>query len=160
MLKALRQEDRDDWVSALEDAAGCRVADAATVCDLYEPLPWREAAEMAASGLVTFGSHTHTHVILSRCDPARAAAELTTSRRIIENRLGRPCDLFCYPNGRRGDFNDTTRELLKAQGFSGALTTVYGKNRPDADPYTLRRYNLGKRLLPGEMRVRLSGLLG
>ena len=158
-LKALPQEMRDQAVDQIERAAGCSVDDAAGVAELYDPLLWSEAAEMIRSGLVSIGSHTHTHVIMSRCDPARAGDELRVSKRIIEERLGVTCDLFCYPNGRRGDFNSTTRGLLQAHGFSSALTTVYGNNSRGADLYELRRYNLGKPMVTGEVAVRLSGLM-
>jgi peptidoglycan/xylan/chitin deacetylase (PgdA/CDA1 family) len=158
-LKGLPQESRDAAVDAIEEAAGCGVTDAADGAALYAPMRWSDAAEMARSGLVTIGSHTHSHVILSRCAPARAADELRASKRIIESRLGMACDAFCYPNGRRGDFNASTASLVKAQGFTSALTTVYGMNGRGADVYALKRYNLGKPMLPGELDVRLSGLI-
>jgi peptidoglycan/xylan/chitin deacetylase (PgdA/CDA1 family) len=158
-LKGLPQETRDEEVDAVERAAGCSVNEEGSANETYEPLFWSEAAEMAASGLITIGSHTHTHVILARCKAARAAEELRVSKRIIEDRLARPCHLFCYPNGRRGDFNGETRRLVQDHGYAGALTTVYGMNGRGADVYELRRYNLGKPLMPGELEVRLSGLM-
>lgn len=157
-MKALPQERRDIAVTALEEAAGACL-DVTSSNDLYEPLHWREAAEMEQSGLVSIGSHTHTHVILARCTPERAAEELQQSKQIIEKRLGMPCTLFCYPNGRRGDFNGVTKRLLKDQGFAGGLTTVYGMNGRGADPYEIHRYNLGKPMIDGELEVRLAGLL-
>lgn len=159
ILKAMPQASRLGAVEAVEHAAGCCVSDAREGTGIYEPLTWDEASEMSRSGLVSFGSHTHTHVILARCDPARIAEELATSKRIIEGQLGIPCDLFCYPNGRKGDFNANTAALLRAHGYAGALTTVYGMNARDADVYELRRYNLGKPMMSGEVEVRLSGLM-
>lgn len=158
-IKALPQGTRDRAVEALEQAAGCSLQDAPDDTALYEPLRWAEAAEMAQSGLVTIGSHTHTHVILSRCEPARAAEELRLSKSTVESRLGLRCHLFCYPNGRRGDFNVATKRLLQEHGFTGALTTVYGMNGRGADAYELKRYNFGKPLMRGELDVRLSGLM-
>ena len=158
-LKARPQGERDRVVDALEQATDRRVADATDEADLYQPLTWDEVREMTASGLVTFGSHTHTHVILSRCTAAHASRELAASKAIIERELGRSCDTFCYPNGRRGDFNATTRQLLKDHGFINGLTTVYGSNSRDADVYELRRYNLGKPMMRGELEVRLSGIM-
>ena len=158
-LKARPQDERDRLVDALEAATDRRVAAANDEADLYQPLRWDEVREMAASGLMSFGSHTHTHVILSRCTAAHAAQELAASKAIIERELGRPCDTFCYPNGRRGDFNAITRQLLKDHGFINGLTTVYGSNRRDADVYELRRYNLGKPMMRGEIEVRLSGIM-
>jgi peptidoglycan/xylan/chitin deacetylase (PgdA/CDA1 family) len=158
LLKSMPQESRPGALEAIERATGGTLLDAAGGTSLYDPLTWDEAAEMARAGLVSIGSHTHTHVIIARCDPARAAEELRTSKRIIEGRLGMPCTLFCYPNGRNGDFNAATGAELRAQGYSSALTTVYGANGRDADVYALKRYNLGKPMIPGELEVRLSGL--
>ena len=39
------------------------------------------------------------------------------------------------------------------------LTTVYGRNGRAADVYELKRYNLGKPMMRGEMEVRLSGIM-
>ena len=156
-IKALPQASLEHAVDAVEHAAGCSVAGAAS--DVHEPMRWSEAAEMQASGLITFGSHTHSHVILARCDAAHTARELEQSKRIIENRLGVPCEEFCYPNGRRGDFNAATGALVRNAGFRSALTTVYGRNGRRADPFELRRYNLGKPMVWGEVPVRMSGLM-
>jgi peptidoglycan/xylan/chitin deacetylase (PgdA/CDA1 family) len=156
-IKTLPQVSLEQAVDAVERAAGCAVAGAAS--DLYEPMRWSEAAEMQASGLITFGSHTHSHVILARCEPAHTARELRQSKAIIEDRLSVPCDEFCYPNGRSGDFNEATGALVRDAGFRSAVTTVYGRNRRDANAFELRRYNLGKPMVWGEVPVRLSGLM-
>jgi peptidoglycan/xylan/chitin deacetylase (PgdA/CDA1 family) len=159
-IKRLPQDGINAAVEALERAAGRSLAVDPDADAIYQPLTWAQTREMAESGLVAFGSHTHNHVILSRCDEARIVGELDGSRRTVEHRLGRPCRLFCYPNGRRGDFNAVTKRLVQSSGYSCALTTVYGATRPGADPYELTRYNLGRRLGPGEMAGRLAGLLG
>ena len=156
-IKALPQASLEQAVEAVERSAGCAVSGAAS--DLYEPMQWSEAAEMHASGLITFGSHTHSHVILARTEPARTAHELKHSKAIIESRLGIPCEEFCYPNGRRGDFNAATGALVRDAGFRSALTTVYGRNARNANPFELRRYNLGKPMTWGEVPVRMSGLM-
>src|SRR5262245_5954913 len=88
-IKALPQVALEQAVDAVERGAGCAVADVQS--DLYEPVRWSEAAEMRASGLITFGSHTHSHVILARCEPAHTARELAQSKTIIEKRLGFAC---------------------------------------------------------------------
>jgi peptidoglycan/xylan/chitin deacetylase (PgdA/CDA1 family) len=159
-IKRLPQEAIGDAVGAVERSAGRELARDRAAGDIYQPLSWTEIREMAASGLVSFGSHTHSHVILSRCGEDQIASELELSRRIIEDRLGRPCSLFCYPNGRRGDFNEITRRLVKERRYSCALTTVYGSNAATADVYELKRYNFGKRMIRGEADMRLAGLFG
>jgi peptidoglycan/xylan/chitin deacetylase (PgdA/CDA1 family) len=158
LLKAMPQASRGRALEAVERALGATLRDDAAGHDLYDPLTWDETAEMARSGLVSIGSHTHTHVILSRCDAARTRQELRASKGIIEKRLGVPCGLFCYPNGRAGDFSAETGALVRAEGYSCALTTVYGSNARGGDVYELKRYNLGKPMVAGELEVRLSGI--
>jgi peptidoglycan/xylan/chitin deacetylase (PgdA/CDA1 family) len=105
-------------------------------------LDWEEVQEMARGGLVTFGSHTHTHPILSRCSPETQREELRVSRDILRERLG-GADLFAYPNGSRADFTADTKRLLAELGYRCALATVPGLNRPGADLYELRRVGVG-----------------
>lgn len=64
-------------------------------------MDWAEAREMAETGLIRFGSHGMTHRALDRLDDPTIADELTRSRSMIEDRIGRPCPLFAYPYGRR-----------------------------------------------------------
>jgi peptidoglycan/xylan/chitin deacetylase (PgdA/CDA1 family) len=157
-FKRLAQDSVAKHVDALEERVGGSLSNGSEA--IYQPLAWSEIREMTDSGLVSFGAHSHSHVILTRCGEEEASRELRTSKRIIEEHLGRRCDLFCYPNGRRGDFNATTKRLVKESGYSCALTTVYGMNSARPDLYELKRYNLGKRLIAGEIEVRLSGLFG
>lgn len=158
-FKALPQASRDEAVSALERALGASLDATRTPPPIYQPVEWAEAVEMAGSGVMAVGSHTHTHVILSRCSADSAAAELRHSKQILEDRLSMPCDLFCYPNGRRGDFDAATRTLVQRAGYTCALTTVHGMNPPGADVYTLKRYPMTGRMLQGELEVRLSGVV-
>ena len=103
---------------------------------------WQEAEKLARTGLVEFGSHTHTHPILSRCAAARQEEELRLSRDILRERLGR-ADHFAYPNGGAADFTPRTQELLRQLGYRSAASTIEGLNGPQADRYALRRVNVG-----------------
>jgi len=61
------------------------------------PVTWSGLAEAVSTGLVSIGSHTHTHALLDRAAPDAAADELDRSRSLIEDRLGIRCDHFAYP---------------------------------------------------------------
>lgn len=61
------------------------------------PLSWAGAREALASGVVSFGSHTHSHALLDRISPAEAAAELDRSIELIGERLGIEARHFAYP---------------------------------------------------------------
>lgn len=61
------------------------------------PVSWAGLAEMVSTGLVTIGSHTHSHRVMRRVDAAEAAQELDRSQALIGDRLGVACEHFAYP---------------------------------------------------------------
>jgi peptidoglycan/xylan/chitin deacetylase (PgdA/CDA1 family) len=109
---------------------------------IYQPLDWAQIREMAASGLISFGSHTHSHMILGKAETHRIIDELTISRSIIEANTGSPCHHFCYPNGTSEDFSETSEKILKEQNFSSSITTLGGMNRPPCSPFLMRRLGI------------------
>lgn len=89
------------------------------------PLSWPAVRDMAATGLVTFGSHTHGHVLLDRLPPARAVDELDRSRRLIEDEVGAPAHHFAYPKAVAA--SPEVEPLVRERYRSAAL----GGNRPN-----------------------------
>ncbi len=61
------------------------------------PLSWAALRDAVSTGLVTLGSHTDTHLLLDRVDPAVAAAELDRSCQLIVERVGVEARDFAYP---------------------------------------------------------------
>jgi len=112
-------------------------------------LTWHEAKEMQSSGLITFGSHTMTHPILTRVDHARALNEISSSKAIIEEKLGSPVELFAYPNGSEGNFDDYIVGMLKNVGFSAACTTIPGSIVGGENLFRLPRIDVTSSLCEG-----------
>lgn len=73
------------------------------------PLTWAQIREMVASGLVTVGGHTHSHVDLTRVPDREARVEVERSAALIADRVGRPPAHFAYPWGR---FSPVTRAIV------------------------------------------------
>ncbi len=90
------------------------------------PLSWSAVRDMAATGLVTFGSHTHGHLLLDRLPPAEAADELDRSRQLIEQHVGAPAHHFAYPKAVAA--SPEVEPLVRERYRSAAL----GGNRPNA----------------------------
>jgi len=138
-LKRVPQETRETIVDDLEHRLGQRLRDAADVPPIYRPLAWAEVRRMQQDGLISFGSHTVTHLILTRCGADRAREELVQSRRRIEAETGAPCRLFCYPNGQVGCFDAATKLMLQEAGYACGITTVSGTNDRASDVFELKR---------------------
>jgi peptidoglycan/xylan/chitin deacetylase (PgdA/CDA1 family) len=153
-LKNMDLAEREDRLARLTEALGnFRVPSEAVVATL----DWSEVDALARTGLVRFGSHTHTHPILSRCPVEVQREELETSRNVLQER-GLSASLFAYPNGRPADFTADTQRLLRELGYRCGLTTIPGLNRPYADLYTLRRVNVGADILGLQFRLWMAGL--
>jgi len=86
------------------------------------------------------GSHSRNHRILSSLDAEQAREEISGSRQDLERLVGAEVKDFAFPNGRFGDFNETTRRLVAEAGFRCALTTEPGIVRAGDDPLALRRF--------------------
>lgn len=62
-------------------------------------LNWTEIREMLKNN-ISFGSHTHQHVILEDLATDQIEEELKQSKTVISEKLQLEADSFCYPNGR------------------------------------------------------------
>jgi peptidoglycan/xylan/chitin deacetylase (PgdA/CDA1 family) len=100
----------------------------------FDPLSWDDIEQLDRS-LITIGSHTMSHPILPTLDDATLARELTESRQMLEHRLNRTVDLFCYPNGA----NDRRVRDAVGRVYRAAVTTEYGFASERADPHRLQR---------------------
>lgn len=92
----------------------------------FRMLDGEEVREMAGSGLVLFGAHTHRHSILSLLSPAEQREEIGVSIEAVRDLTGGRAEIFAYPNGRRSDYNDHSMTILKEHGVRAAVTTRPG----------------------------------
>jgi hypothetical protein len=129
----MSDEAKDEAIVRL--AAQLRIALPPLPPPEYSALAWNEAREMAAHG-IAIDSHTATHPILTAIDDERLESELKQSRECIESELGRPSELFCYPNG---EHDRRVCQAVKQAGYRGAVTTLSGLNDGRSDPLRLRR---------------------
>jgi len=159
-LKVVPQEARPAIVEQLERNLGKALQPDDDRAALYRPLSWAQIREMAEGGLVSIGAHTVSHVILTRCSPDRARNELLVSKQLIEQKLGAPCTMFCYPNGQLGCFDASTRAMLQELGYECGITTVFGTNGPHSDVFELKRLYFDDRGEFVRFVMTLSGVVG
>jgi peptidoglycan/xylan/chitin deacetylase (PgdA/CDA1 family) len=107
----------------------------------YQGAKWDQVRN--SRPLLTPGAHTINHEILSLLPKDEARSEIVDSKEAIEHEFGASISFFAYPNGRREDFTDETRQLVLAAGFKAALTTIDGLNRIGDDLFQLKRIGIG-----------------
>ncbi|MDH5764699.1 MAG: polysaccharide deacetylase family protein [Gammaproteobacteria bacterium] len=112
-----------DFISLLADTAGIQVPESAP--DEYLALNWDMVREYESKG-IRFAPHSMTHRILSKLDKKSAENEITTSWSRLKTELSNPIKVFCYPTGRVLDFGPREIQILKNEGFLGAVTTIHG----------------------------------
>jgi len=96
-------------------------------------------ANLIAHG-IDIGGHTVTHPILARLDDAAAQREIEDNKRDLESVIGRPVELFAYPNGKYGaDFDERHASMVRAAGYRAAFTTATGAAAQHHDPFQLPR---------------------
>lgn len=132
-LKTFPPAVRDERILSVFAACGAEESDGERLM-----LDWDEVREMMRGG-IEFGAHTLSHPILSTLTEAEMEKEIMGSRSEMESRLGSPVRLFAYPNGRKGDYNETTKRLLSKNGFICAVTTNPGVNHGLPDPFEIMR---------------------
>lgn len=104
-------------------------------------LSWNEAVEMAQNG-ITFGSHTLTHPDLRGLSAEEIKRELYESRYIIEQKLRRHVDFFCYP---KGYFDERVKQAVKEAGYKAAFSVIPGRFRQGDDIYEIKRIGIGNK---------------
>jgi peptidoglycan/xylan/chitin deacetylase (PgdA/CDA1 family) len=133
-FKGVPDEDRHRALEAILTALA--VTDQRSFKNLM--LSWDDVQALRGLGFA-IGAHTVNHPILSRVTTKRAWTEILGSRTMIESACGAAPRLFAYPNGGSEDYTDTVKRLVREAGFSCAVTTQFGLNTPNTNPWELRR---------------------
>ena len=101
------------------------------------PLSWGALGDALGTGLVTVGSHTHTHALLDRLPPDQVGQELDRSVKLIEDRLGITPRHFAYPKAVLGSAaaQEAVRLRFRSAAVAGTRPNPYGHT----DPFRLSR---------------------
>lgn len=137
ILKDLRIEDIEEILSELSE-----LWDISSKPEERAFLSWDEVREMGETGLISFGSHTAGHPILTTLKPQEIKEELIRSKEklIAEGVVDDPALIpFCYPNGNH---TKQIADMVKETGYNLAVTTKNGWNSFKAEPFTLKRVGI------------------
>jgi peptidoglycan/xylan/chitin deacetylase (PgdA/CDA1 family) len=117
-------------------------------------LDWDEITSLDGQGVLRFEAHSVTHPNLTLLSVGAAEAEIRDSKRILEERLGRRIEAFCYPRGR---FARREEDLVRKAGFRLAVSVNPGLNQPGMNRFALRRHSIERRDSMLDFRVKLEG---
>jgi len=115
----------------------------------YDLMSWEEVRGLDPA-LVTIGSHTFTHPILTTLNDQALHHEIRGSRLRLERVLGREVAQFCYPNGAE----DPRVRQVVADAYRIAVTTQPGTIGVGADAHRLPRIAVSH--TPATMAWRLT----
>jgi peptidoglycan/xylan/chitin deacetylase (PgdA/CDA1 family) len=101
-------------------------------------LTWDDLRSLERRG-IAIGSHTVSHVELTRLSSTEALRQLRVSRDVLQRRLGEPVQWFSYPAGR---FDARTEALVRQAGYVLAVTTQPGSRQAAQAPFALHRYEV------------------
>jgi len=93
----------------------------AAQCEAYDMMGWEEVSALDPA-LITIGSHTLSHPILTTLTAGELDRELRESRRMLEQKLAREISFFCYPNG---SYDERVYQAVR-NNYSAAVTTETG----------------------------------
>jgi peptidoglycan/xylan/chitin deacetylase (PgdA/CDA1 family) len=134
----------DDWTAA----GSMRVPG-----ESWKPLTTEQCHEMQREGLVTLGTHTHTHGIF-RGRPEALHRDLLVSLDVLRTRFGVTDCPFAFPYGITDpDLTDAAR----ATGVSCSLTTQSGLVAPNTDPFTWGRWTVESSDTASTLAAKLAG---
>ena len=120
---------------------------------------WDQVRQLTARapGVLTIGSHGHSHQKLAGLDGQSQRRELIESKRILEARLDCAVTAMAYPYGWPGTYTAQTKALAAEAGYRLAFAAREGVNRPDSiDRYEILRLGVGSGDSPILLRARTA----
>lgn len=121
-----------------------------------EGLSIEQLKQLAASPLVTIGAHGVRHINLARASADEVEREMATSRRLLEDIIGREVIHFAYAFGACGP---REAQIANQLGFRTAVTTLRGTLFPEhlSHLHALPREPLDRNDTPSSLRCKLDG---
>jgi peptidoglycan/xylan/chitin deacetylase (PgdA/CDA1 family) len=98
-------------------------------------MSWQEIRELHRVG-IEFGSHSMTHLRLTRISSAAAEQEVRNSRGTLEDRLGTKVHGFAYPYG---SWSPAVERLVEQAGYRVACSMLQGNLQTPRRRFRLKR---------------------
>ncbi|HUO50622.1 MAG TPA: polysaccharide deacetylase family protein [Candidatus Paceibacterota bacterium] len=106
--------------------------------------------EVAESDLITLGSHSHAHAVLTTLADGELADDFRRSKKIIESITGKECMHIAYPKGKHAE---ATKTIARKVGFRFGYATLDGLVGPESDDFALPRNGVIRSMFTTQFRV-------
>ncbi|MEX1027595.1 MAG: polysaccharide deacetylase family protein [Candidatus Paceibacterota bacterium] len=146
-----------EYVKRLEHESAMKLIEDICIQQKVSPPPpsvlgWDQLRTLAREG-VTLAPHTQTHPLLTQVSIETARQEVTGSREHLKREIGDALPVLAYPGGAH---DQSLIEMLRQEGFELAFSVRRGVNDlSTADPYSLKRINVGGRTTLSILRAQL-----
>jgi peptidoglycan/xylan/chitin deacetylase (PgdA/CDA1 family) len=121
-----------------------------------KPLKKEQITEMSAKN-ITFGSHSKTHPRFSDLSTDQFIDEIVSSKKIIEQNIGKNVDTFAFPFGQKRDYGHYDGKIFEQSGYKMVLTTDWGINVGNFDPMHVKRIRIDHFDTINDFKNKLSG---
>ena len=141
-LRSMPPEERNAWLEKLRTWAGI----SSKGRDSHRSVSLFELQQLAKHPLICIGAHTHLHPCLSSLDYQDQFTEIERSKKLLEEWLSIPIEVFAYPFGARGllgrsgDYNGTSMRICKELGFKRAAANYSGQAHFWTNKYAIPRH--------------------
>ena len=99
----------------------------------------KQILSMQNSGLIEFGSHSLSHVNLSKIDDIQLEKELIGSKKEIEKIINKECEAFAYPYGK---FDEKIVKAVENAGYKNATVVKRGLFKKEDNLFTIKRIGI------------------
>ena len=99
-------------------------------------LSWPELKDLSLIPGCEVGAHGLTHARLDGLDDTTLSQELSSSRRRLEDTVGRPVAVMTWPHGAA---SRRAAAAARAAGYTRAACSLYGLNEAGREPLLLKR---------------------
>lgn len=122
-------------------------------------MTWDMIREVAASGFVTIGNHTHGHRVLKTLGKEAQAGEIRAGRQRLEDMLSIKITSFAYPYGKKRHYSADTVNIIMEDGYTCAVSS-FSKSMeiPNKSLYEIPRIPMDRARNIREFEARLSVL--
>lgn len=121
-------------------------------------LSWEEVKKLGQQHII--GNHTRSHRrFWPTVSKDQMIAEIVEGKRILEERVGRNIDVFCWVGGETDTYNEQAMRLIREAGYSFAFTTIPLLLGPKTHPLMLGRSNVEANWPMRIVKFQLSGAM-